>query len=370
MESVLPSMVTGCLPALTISAPAAARVSSASGRSVALSKSNRASPSTRRRLSQGSSKERTAWIPFGTWIAPGTCQFPVGCWMAPGTCQLPVGCWMTPPWLDWATAWPEPMASRKTSAIPAVAGPKRDSPMAPSFDSPSPMLWSKPHSGQQGRLGESQDEVSRPAYNRAMQLREIPRPVPEPPPPAGWPRVEVAAQILAILGLVAVLELRLLSALIFGLLIYELVELVAPGLERIGVTHKAGKAVALTLLAVVVITALSLSVTGLVSLFTGQSDSVVLLLEKMAEEVDTIIAHLPPWAAGYLPANAGEIEAAAADWLRQHAGQLQMIGQDVGRMLAHSLFGMIIGGMIALTSEFTAHDPKPLAKALARSEER
>jgi len=227
------------------------------------------------------------------------------------------------------------------------------------------MLWSKPHGGQQGRLGESQDEVSRPAYNRAMQLHEIPRLVPEPPPPAGWPRVEVAAQILAILGLVAVLELRLLSALIFGLLIYELVELVAPGLERIGVTHKAGKAVALTLLAVVVITALSLSVTGLVSLFTGQSDSVVLLLEKMAEEVDTIIAHLPPWAAGYLPANAGEIEAAAADWLRQHAGQLQLIGQDVGRMLAHSLFGMIIGGMIALTSEFTAHDPKPLAKALA-----
>jgi len=42
-----------------------------------------------------------------------------------------------------------------------------------------------------------------------------------------------------------------------------------------------------------------------------------------------------------------------------------MIGQDVGRMLAHSLFGMIIGGMIALTSELTARDPKPLAQALA-----
>jgi predicted PurR-regulated permease PerM len=199
-----------------------------------------------------------------------------------------------------------------------------------------------------------------------MQLREVPRKAPEPRQPgAEWSRLEIAAQILAVLGLVAVLELRLLSALIFGLLIFELVNLVAPGLERIGVTHKAGKAVALTLLSIVIIAALSLAVTGLVSLFTGQSDSLVLLLEKMAEEVDTVITHLPPWAAGYLPANAGEIEAAAADWLRQHAGQLQMIGQDVGRMLAHSLFGMIIGGMIALTSELTTPDPKPFARALA-----
>ena len=198
-----------------------------------------------------------------------------------------------------------------------------------------------------------------------MQLREVPRKAPEPRQPgAEWPRLEVAAQILAVLGLVAVLELRLLSALIFGLLIFELVNLVAPGLERIGVTHKAGKAVALTLLSIVIIAALSLAVTGLVSLFTGQSDSLVLLLEKMAEEVDTVIIHLPPWAAGYLPANAGEIEAAAADWLRQHAGQLQLIGQDVGRMLAHSLFGMIIGGMIALTSELTTPDPRPFARAL------
>ncbi len=131
-----------------------------------------------------------------------------------------------------------------------------------------------------------------------MQLRELPRKAPDPAPPAQWPRVEVAAQILAVLGLVAVLELRLLSALIFGLLIFELVELVAPGLERIGVTHKAGKAVALTLLSIVVIAALSLAVAGLISLFTGQSDSLVLLLEKMAEEVDTVITHLPLWAAG------------------------------------------------------------------------
>jgi predicted PurR-regulated permease PerM len=199
-----------------------------------------------------------------------------------------------------------------------------------------------------------------------MRLREVARTQRRPEPPeSALPRLEVAAQLLAIVGLVAVLELKLLSALIFGLLIYELVDLVAPALERVGVTHRAGKAVALTLLSVVIIAALSAGVVGLVSLFTGQSDSVVLLLEKMAEEVDTVITHLPPWAAGYLPANAGEIEAAAADWLRQHAGQLQQIGQDVGRVLAHALFGMIIGGMVALTSELHQGERKPFAKALA-----
>jgi len=57
-------------------------------------------------------------------------------------------------------------------------------------------------------------------------------------------KLELAAQILAGLALVVVLKLGLLS----GLLICELVHLVALKLNRAGVTHEVGKAVALILL--------------------------------------------------------------------------------------------------------------------------
>jgi hypothetical protein len=71
MAPVWPSMRAGLPPSLAISGPAAASVSSASGRRLALSKSNRASPTTLRRRSQPVVVVLTALMPFGTWMSPG-----------------------------------------------------------------------------------------------------------------------------------------------------------------------------------------------------------------------------------------------------------------------------------------------------------
>jgi predicted PurR-regulated permease PerM len=178
-------------------------------------------------------------------------------------------------------------------------------------------------------------------------------------------KLELAAQILTGLALIAVLKLGLLSALLSGLLIYELVHLVALKLNWVGVTHEVGKAVALILLASLIAVAISIGGIGLLALLTGGSEGLVVLLQKMAEVIETARIHFPPWAWDYLPANTEELEVALSQWLRAHAGQLQQLGQNIGTVLAHTLIGMIIGGMVAFRSRPRALELPPLTRALA-----
>jgi predicted PurR-regulated permease PerM len=178
-------------------------------------------------------------------------------------------------------------------------------------------------------------------------------------------KLELAAQILAGLALFAVLKLGLLAALLSGLLIYELVHLVALKLNRVGVTHEVGKAVALILLASLIAVAIAVGGIGLLALLTGRSASLVVLLQKMAEVIETARSHFPPWTWDYLPANTDELEVALSRWLRVHAGELQQLGQNIGTVLAHSLIGMIIGGMVAVRTRSQALELPPLTRALA-----
>jgi predicted PurR-regulated permease PerM len=88
------------------------------------------------------------------------------------------------------------------------------------------------------------------------------------------------------------------------------------------------------------------------------------LLQKMAEVIETARIHFPPWAWDYLPTNTEELEVALSQWLRAHAGQLQQLGQNIGTVLAHTLIGMIIGGMVAFRTRSQALELPPLTRAL------
>ena len=178
-------------------------------------------------------------------------------------------------------------------------------------------------------------------------------------------KYDVAAWLLAAMGLLAVLKLGLLAGLLAGLLVYELVHAIAGKHGRIGVTHKASKAVAFVMLVTVTIGLLTLGVVALISLFSGSSDSVVALLRKMADVIETGRTHVPPWVRDYIPSNFDELETMVSHWLRTHARELQTIGEDFGRVLAHVVIGMIIGGLAAI-GDVTPHGARrPLARALA-----
>src|SRR5947207_9494117 len=117
---------------------------------------------------------------------------------------------------------------------------------------------------------------------------------------------DIAAWSIAGFLLLLALFLHLLPALFAGLLVYELVHVIAPRL-RIG---KRGKVAAVAILATLIVAALSLALFGAVSFFRSDAGSPTGLLQKMAEIIDGSRTHLPGWVLDYLPSDPEELRMA------------------------------------------------------------
>ena len=178
------------------------------------------------------------------------------------------------------------------------------------------------------------------------------------------PRLGLATRLLAGLALLGALQFQLLESLLAGLLVYQVVHSLAPGHGSRFVHRRTGKIIVVALLAILVIAAIGAAILGLISLLSSGSDNLSLLLQKMAEVIETARSRLPAWVVISLPEEPTELKAEAVAWLRDHAGQLRSIGQDVWRVLLHILFGMIIGGMIAVSREAADIVHGPLVHAL------
>ena len=117
-------------------------------------------------------------------------------------------------------------------------------------------------------------------------------------------RYEIAAWILAGVLLPAVLLLHLLPALLAGLLVYELVHILAPRLRIWRMTHDWSKVLAVTFLTVIVILLITLIILGVVSVLRTDVGSVSALMKQLAEILDGSRKALPPWLVEKMPANA------------------------------------------------------------------
>jgi len=176
-------------------------------------------------------------------------------------------------------------------------------------------------------------------------------------------RVYLFTQTLALIGLIGALALGLLPALLGGLFIYFIVEFGTRILGRIGVIPATGKIILLAIVALVVIAACAAGILATVSFISEGPDSLVVLLRRVADVVEAARDYLPEWTAKYLPANIDEWQTAISDWLRHNAGHFSVFGKEVGMLFLHTVVGMIIGGMIAISPAFQEING-PLAKGL------
>lgn len=175
-------------------------------------------------------------------------------------------------------------------------------------------------------------------------------------------RYEIAAWAIAACALVLVLHLRLLPALLAGLLVYELVHVIAARLPWRRAS--AGKLAAVALLAVAIVASLTLLMVGLVAFVRSDAGSLPRLLQKMAEIVEGSRRMLPEWLLDALPGDADAIKAGLIEWLREHALELRTLGGEVGHVIAHLLIGMVIGAMLSLREARPAQAGGPLSRAL------
>lgn len=175
---------------------------------------------------------------------------------------------------------------------------------------------------------------------------------------------EYAAWTLAVCSIFFVLRFHLLPALIAGLLVYELVHALFPLFAGHLSTRRA-KLAAVGLVVLLVIGAVAAASVGIFVFVKSEGGSITVLLTKMAEIIESSRTTLPQWLAAYLPSNTEAIRDILSQWLREHAAELQLIGKETGRMLAHVLIGMVIGTMVSLREAGTSGNGGPLAKALA-----
>src|SRR4051794_2825665 len=179
--------------------------------------------------------------------------------------------------------------------------------------------------------------------------------------PAPW--LLTTAQILAGTALLGAVKMGLLASLLAGLLVYELVHVLAPR-PSLRVTHRTGKIMIVSLLATLVVVGIGAGILGLVSLLSGGPDSLAILLRRMAEVIESARPLLPDWLGSYVRADPQELKGAASAWLRENAGQLRLVGQDVWWALVHIIVGMIIGVMIAVSHEAGETENGPLVQVL------
>jgi predicted PurR-regulated permease PerM len=195
----------------------------------------------------------------------------------------------------------------------------------------------------------------------------------EPVPESGrtLSPTEIASWVLAAAGLFLVLQLHLLTALLGGLAVYELVHIVARRLRFLGSGALSfRKYLAVTLIAAFVIAALTLSVLGILAFFRSDLGNLPALLGKMADIVESSRAHLPVWIARELPANTEELNNSVVAWLREHAEELQTFGANLGRASVHALIGMVIGALVSLDEARQVRRRAPLSEALTRRSRR
>ncbi len=152
---------------------------------------------------------------------------------------------------------------------------------------------------------------------------------------------------IALLTPLAVIALHLLPALLAGLLLYVLVRSLAPLLER-RLSNHAARLVSVAVLATLLIVGVGLLVVGISTFLHSDASSLPALMQKMAEILESSRAWLPAWAGTHLPADTQEIQGHLATWLREHAGELQKIGGETLRALAHALIVLVVGGLLAL----------------------
>ena len=108
------------------------------------------------------------------------------------------------------------------------------------------------------------------------------------------PRFRLAAWLVALAALFLVMSLHMLTALLAGLLVYELVRTLTPFVQR-RLTSERAHLISVVFLSVIIIGLLSLVIFGLIAFFHGGPDRLQVLQSKLMVVVDQARTQLPEW---------------------------------------------------------------------------
>ncbi len=173
----------------------------------------------------------------------------------------------------------------------------------------------------------------------------------------------MASWVIAGATLLLVLWLHLLPALFAGLLVYELVHVLAPRLQR-NLSSQRSRILAVAVLAALIVGLITAAILGAVAFLRSEAGSFPALFERMAVIIEDARVMLPEWLADSLPSGGDGVREALTSWLREHAPQVQLVGKEALHTFVRIVIGMIIGAMMSLREVEPVHVYQPLAQAL------
>lgn len=176
--------------------------------------------------------------------------------------------------------------------------------------------------------------------------------------------LEAVSYLLAGGALWLILALKLLGGFLAGLFVFQLIQILAPHLEKWFARPRA-RWVALILLSVLVTAVLSGSMISAYSYIQRSAEGAQSLPARLMQIIDGARVHLPLWLEDMLPDGADELHAQLRDWLKAHYGELRQGGKEAVSAFMRIVIGMIIGAMIAVNAARRIN-PRPLAAALNR----
>lgn len=149
-------------------------------------------------------------------------------------------------------------------------------------------------------------------------------------------------------ALLLLLRVGLLPALLAGLLVYALVDVLVPTRRVLTPEGDQPRLLAVLLIAVVALGLMGLAAIGIVALVRYGAENIPALMQRMAEIIEQSRARLPIWVIEYLPDDTEQLRSALVIWLRKHVDVFQLAGAEFVRALAHVLIGMVIGALLSL----------------------
>ncbi|MFZ6672718.1 AI-2E family transporter [Undibacterium sp. Xuan67W] len=172
-----------------------------------------------------------------------------------------------------------------------------------------------------------------------------------------------ASYTLAVLALLLVLKAGLLAALFSGLLVYSLIHLLAPTIEK-KFSGQRARMIAVIFLSVLIVTAITLMIWALYAYLRSDGGNVHVLLQKLADIIEASRNQMPEWVSANLPGDVDDLREMLSSSLREHAGEAKILGQEAFHVIVHLLLGMVIGSMVALQDTIEQANYRPFAAAL------
>ncbi|MDY7546406.1 AI-2E family transporter [Glaciimonas sp. CA11.2] len=183
------------------------------------------------------------------------------------------------------------------------------------------------------------------------------------PVTSGVSSFRIAAWLIAIVVLVLVLTLHMLTALLAGLLVYQLVRSLTPLIER-RLTSERSHLIAVVLLSTVIIGVLTGIILGLVAFFHGGPDRMLVIQSKLMDVIDQARTQMPTVLQRFLPDDIVGTRQMVTEFIESHSGELKLAGKEAVQVFIHVLVGMVLGAMVAMTAEHPLPVLQPLASEL------